>query len=232
MISLDDAVIARLVSHDHRFEIFVDPEKSWEVREGDDTSVMDVVAAADVFKDASKAEKASEDVIKAVFGTTNFEDIAKKIIRKGEIQLTTDQRHEMQKEKRKQVINMLARESIDPRTNAPIPPARIEKAMDEAKVHIDPFKSAKRQAEDVIKKLMPILPIKIARARIEIRIPAQFAAKCYGYLHDFKRVKEEWLQDGSLRTVLELPAGMQSDLYDYLNKQTQGGVETKLLETI
>jgi len=76
------------------------------------------------------------------------------------------------------------------------------------------------------------LPIKMARARVEIHIPAQFAAKCYGYLHDFNRVREEWLSDGSLRIVVEIPAGMQSDIYDYLNKQTHGGVETKLLETI
>ncbi len=99
MISLDKAVIARLVSHGHHFEIFVDPETAWDVRDDDTIDVMDVVASDDVYKDASKAEKANEDNIQEAFGTVAFTDIAKKIIKKGEIQLTTEQRHEMQKEK-------------------------------------------------------------------------------------------------------------------------------------
>jgi ribosome maturation protein SDO1 len=232
MISLDRAVIARLTSHAHHFEIFVDPATSWDLREGDEVSVDDVVASHDVYKDASKAERVSEAALKEAFGTLDFNEIAKRIIRKGDIQLTTEQRNLMQKEKRKQIISTIAREAMDPRTQAPIPPARIEKAMDEAKIHVDPFKSAKRQTDEVLKKIVLILPIKMAKVRVEVRVSAQFAAKCYGYIRDFQRVREEWLQDGSLRVVLELPAGMQADLYDYLNKQTHGTVETKLLETI
>lgn len=231
MISLDDAVVARLTSHAHHFEILVDPEKAIDAKEGD-IPVGDWVASDEIYKEASKAEKASEEALKEAFGTTNFEEIAKRIIQKGEIQITTEQRKEMQREKKKQIINIIARDAIDPRTHMPHPPARIEKAIDEAKIHIDPFKSTQRQIEDIIKKLRPILPIKFAMARVEIRIPAQYTGKAYGVVHELKKTREEWKNDGSLVVVVEMPAGMQSKIYDKLNSLTHGSVETKLLETV
>ena len=231
MISLDDAVIARLTSHGHHFELLVDPAKAVEAKEHN-LPLSDWIAADEVYKDSSKAEKASEETLKESFGTTDFETVARRIIEKGEIQITTEQRKEMQKEKKKQIVNMIARDAIDPRTNAPHPPVRIDKALDEAKVHIDPFKSTQRQMEDILEKLRLVLPIKFAMARIEIRVPSQHAGKAYGYIHGLKKVKEEWKNDGSLFVVVEVPAGLQSQVYDKLNSMTHGEVETKLLETI
>ena len=47
----------------------------------------------------------------------------------------------MQEDKRKQVISTIAREGINPQNGLPHPATRIENAMNEAKVKIDPFKS-------------------------------------------------------------------------------------------
>ena len=231
MISLDDAVVARLTTHAHHFEILVDPEKAIEAKE-EDIPVGDWVASDEIYKEASKAEKASEESLKEAFGTTDFEEIARKIIQKGDIQITTEQRKEMQREKKKQIINIIARDAVDPRTNMPHPAARIEKAIDEAKVHIDPFKGTQRQIDEIIKKLRPVLPIKFAMARVEIRIPPQYTGKAYGVVHELKKIREEWRNDGSLLVVVEMPAGMQSKIYDKLNSLTHGSVETKLLETV
>ena len=152
-------------------------------------------------------------------------------MREGEIQVTTEQRRKMQENRKKQVINLIAMEAIDPRTNSPHPPARIEMAMEEAKVHIDPFKSPQRQMEKVVEAIQDKIPIKLARARIAIRIPSEYAGKAYGYMHGFKRVKEEWGNDGSFMAVIDIPAGLQSQLFERLNEITHGSTETKLLET-
>ena len=232
VIPLGQAVIARLSEQGHHFEILVDPKKAMKVKEGETISLDDVVASKDVYKDSAKGERAAEEIIKKVFNTNDFNEIAKKIIKKGEIQITTEQRHEMQKEKRSQIVTIIARESIDPRTNAPHPPARIEKAMEEAKVHVEPLKSAEIQIENVMEKLRAILPIKLAKVRIAIKVEANYAGKVYGYIHNLKIVKEEWSNDGSLIAVIEMPAGMQSEFYDKLNSMTHGGVETKILETV
>ena len=140
MIPLEQAVVARLESHGERFEILVDPDMASEIRHGDEMDVEDAVAALFVFENASKAEKASEEALMKVFGETGFTNVARRIIRKGEIHLTAEQRKKMIEDKRKQVVNFIARNAINPQNKLPHPPARIEMAMEEARVNIDPFK--------------------------------------------------------------------------------------------
>lgn len=232
MISLDEAVIARMDKKGHHFEIYVDPETSWKLKAGEEINIDDVLASDEVYKDASKAEKASEELLEETFQTTDYKDVCTKIIKEGEIQLTTEQRKKMQEERKRQVITAIARDAINPRTNTPHPPARIERAMEEAHVHIDPFKSVQRQVEEVVDSIRDKIPIKFAKARIAVKIPGEYAGKAYGYLHELKKTKEEWADDGSLMVIIEIPAGLQSDVYDKLNSITHGSVETKLLETV
>jgi ribosome maturation protein SDO1 len=133
-------------------------------------------------------------------------------------------------EKRKQIIAIIAKNSIDPRTNAPNPPLRVENAMREAKVPIDPFKSATEQIDDVVKKLSVVMPLKFTTAKISVVVPAEYASRCFGILKQYGLKSEQWLSDGSLQATLEFPAGMQSEFFDRINKATQGRVETKLIE--
>ena len=59
-------------------------------------------------------------------------------------------------------------------------------------------------------------------------IPAQFAAKSYSLIKNFGTVqKDEWQNDGSLLTVIEMPAGIYQDFLEELNKLTRGSAETK-----
>ncbi|MEA3255210.1 MAG: ribosome assembly factor SBDS, partial [Candidatus Altiarchaeota archaeon] len=160
MVSLDKAVIARLKTHGVDFEIFVDPDLALDYKEGGEVNIKELLAVEDIFKDAKAGERASEEVMDKVLGTTDLHEVVDKIIKKGELHLTVEQRKRMIEETRKQVISLIARNAINPQTNTPHPPARIDKAVNEAKIHIDPVKSAKRQVESVVKRLRPILPIK------------------------------------------------------------------------
>ena len=180
MISLDDAVIARLESHGERFEILVDPRQAGLVRQGQAVNIEDVVAALNVFGNTSKATRASDEALMKVFHTTDFETVARRIIEKGEIHLTAEQRKQMIEEKRRQVITFIARNSVNPQTGHPHPPARIERAMEEARVNIDPFKHLDELVKETVKALRPLLPIRFEELRLAIRIPADYAAKAYG----------------------------------------------------
>ena len=91
MVSLDDAVIARLESHGERFEILIDPDVVEKVHEGSVDDVLPYMAAEDVFRDAHKGDRASEEMLKKVFGTTDVNTVAIHIIKKGDVQLTTEQ---------------------------------------------------------------------------------------------------------------------------------------------
>jgi ribosome maturation protein SDO1 len=232
MISLDKAVIARYQRGQLNFEILVEPENAYRAKRGENVPLDNLVASRDVFSDSKKGLRASESDLNKVFGTNSFEMILKKMMKDGEIQLTTEQKNKMQEEKTKQIVNLIAKNAVDPRTHAPHPPQRIEKALEEARIHVDPFKPAQNQMEAALKAIKAILPIKLEIVRIAVKIPAENAVRVYGFVKEHKMMKEEWGSDGSLIALVEIPAGLQGDFFDKLNKLTSGNNETKIVERI
>jgi ribosome maturation protein SDO1 len=230
MVTLDKAVVAKLKAHGELFEILVDPDKAYDLKKGADVKMEDVLAVEDVFENASRGDRIpEEDLIKA-FGTTSVPEIARKIIMEGEINLTAEQRHRMLEEKRRQVVNFISRNAINPQTMAPHPPARIERAMEEAGVHIDLTKSVEENVNVVMKAIRPIIPIRFEEVRIAVKIPANYAARAFGEISTFgKIVRDEWQNNGSWIGVVQIPAGMQPEFYDLVNKLSKGEAETKLL---
>uniref|UniRef100_A0A7C2NAT1 Ribosome assembly factor SBDS n=1 Tax=Archaeoglobus fulgidus TaxID=2234 RepID=A0A7C2NAT1_ARCFL len=233
MVSLDRAVIARLRKGGEEFEVLVDPYLARDLKEGKEVSMEELLAAEEIFKDARKGERASAEELRKAFGTENIFEIAKIIITEGEVQITAEQRREMLEAKRKQIVHFISRNTIDPRTNAPHPPSRIERAMEEAKVHIDIFKSVEAQVKDIVKALKPILPLKFEEMEIAIKIPPEYTGKAISALYNFGGItKEEWQKDGSWICVMRIPSGMYGDLMDLLGKVTKGEALTKILRRI
>jgi ribosome maturation protein SDO1 len=233
MISLDHAVVARLESHGERFEILVDPKQAALVRQGQPVNIEDVVAALNVFGNASKATRASDEALTKVFHTTDFATVAKKIIEKGEIHLTAEQRKEMVEEKRRQVVTFIARNAVNPQTGHPHPPMRIEMAMEETRINIDPFKHLDELVKETVKALRPILPIRFEELRLAIKIPADYAARAYGDIAAGSVMeKDEWQKDGSWICVVRIPAGIQGEFYDLINKLSKGEGQVKILNQV
>ena len=231
MVSLENAVIARLHKGADRFEILVDPHEAEHILDGKTENILSALAIDAVFSDSKKGIHAPVESLQKQFKTTDISTIAKEIIQKGEIQLTTEQRHEMQQQKRKRIIDLIVKNAMDPKTKMPHPRTRIELAIDEAKVHIDPFKSVNQQMKIVLDMLRPILPISIEQVRISVKIPPEHVGKAYGAVRNFGTLeREEWQSDGSWIGIVKLPAGMQTDFYDRLNTLTKGYVETKILK--
>ena len=223
-------VIAKYNFGGDSFEIYVDADKAYDFVTGKRTDPLSVLEAEEVFKDARKGERQSEEKLKKVFGTTDIVKIAEIILKKGDVPITTEQRDRLAAEKKKQIIDIIARNSIDPRTNAPTPPLRIENAMKEAKVSIDPFKNAQEQIETIVNKIRPIIPVKFATLKLEVTIPPEYANRCYNVLKQYGLKGEKWLNDGSLCASLEFPAGLQNEFYGRINNATQGKATTKIIE--
>jgi len=230
MVNLDDAVTARLEYFGEHFEILVDPDLASDFKRGQDLNVEDILVVEEIFKDAKKGDKSSEEAMMKAFQTTDHVEVAANILKKGQIQLTAQQRKEMQEEKRLKVVTTIAREAINPQTKLPHPVRRIEIAMDEAKVRIDPFKSVDEQVNSTLKAIRVKIPIRFEKVKVAIRVPGDFSGKVYGAIPEFgKTMQEEWQQDGSWVAVVEIPGGMQDNFYHKLNELTHGQVETKLL---
>ena len=231
MVSLDDAVIARLKKGEEHFEVLVDPYAAADLIDGKEVNVIQSLAIDAVFKDSKKGTHASEESLQKNFGTEDIGEISKQIILKGDIQLTTEQRHKMQKNKRNKIIETIARNAMDPKTKAPHPRQRIELAMEQAGVHIDPFKPVSEQVKTIIELLRPIIPISMENIRISVKIPPENIGKAYGVVRSFGTLeREDWQSDGSWIGIIKLPAGMQTDFYDKLNDVTKGNVSTKILK--
>ncbi len=233
MVSLEKAVIARLRKAGENFEVLVDPYLARDLKEGKDVDFEQLLAVEEVFKDARKGERVSKEELQKVFGTTDIRKIVRTIIEEGEVQITAEQRREMLEQKKKQIIEFIRRNAVDPRTGAPHPPTRIERALEEAKVHIDIFKSVEAQIKDIVKALKPILPLRFEEIEIAIKIPPEYTGKAIGALYAFGNItKEEWQRDGSWICVMRIPAGMHGDLMDLLGKVAKGEALTKILRRI
>jgi ribosome maturation protein SDO1 len=230
MVSLDNAVVARFVKGGEHFEVLVDPENALSMREGHNTDLDAVLAIEEIFKDASKGEKASDEGLKNVFHTTDSSAIAKRIIIEGELHLTAQQRRKIQEHKRKELIATIAANAINPQTGLPHPPQRIEKALEEAKFNVDPFKSVDELVNIALKAIRPLIPIRFEEVDIAIKIPAHYAAKSLGAIQRFSKVvRQEWQQDGAWIGVVRFPAGLQNDFYELVNRLSRGEAETRII---
>jgi ribosome maturation protein SDO1 len=229
MSETQNEVIARLKKQDKVFEILVNLEEAMSFRKGDG-DLDSALVADNIFKDIKKGEHASESDLANLFGTDNKRDIAEKILKEGEVQLTTEYRNRMRDEKKKQIVFLISKYAVNPQGNIPHPPQRIESAMDEKRVKIDEFKSAEEQVDGIVSELREILPISYEIKKLNLIIPADAAARSFGILKKYaKLLKEEWLDNGGLSVDVEVPAGLQNDLFNDLHNISQGLIESKEL---
>ncbi len=231
MVRLDDAVPARLKTHGTTFEVLVDPDGALALKRGDRVNLEDILAVEDIFENASRGDRSPEEDLQKAFGTLQVLPIAEIIIKKGDISLTAEQRKQFIENKRRQVIEVIARNAINPQTKTPHPPGRIEQAMTEARVNIDPTKSIDELVKIAMKAIRPLIPIRFEEVEVAVKIPSAYAPKAYGEVAAYgKLIREAWQNDGSWIGVVQIPAGMQTEFYALINRLTRGEAETKLLK--
>jgi len=229
-VDLGNAVIARLEAKGNRFEVLVDPDNALAYKKSGNIDIRDVLVGYVIFEDAHRGKKAPEERLKATFETDDVFKIASIIIKDGEVQLTSEQRRKMIEEKRKRIIDILVRNCMNPQTGLPHPPARIEAAIEQAKVSINPFRDAKEQAKEIVEALKPILPIRMETTRIAVKIPAPYSAKAYSAVERFGTIsQDEWGKDGSWICVVEIPAGLRIEFMERVNEFTKGKAQVKTL---
>jgi ribosome maturation protein SDO1 len=222
--------VARLTKDNEHFEVLVKSQKALDYRNGKIAGITEVLAAETIFSDANKGTRVSEEQLRKAFGTTDALKIADAILKKGTLQLTTEQRRKMVEDKRKQIIDFISRQAVDPKTNLPHPPLRIENAMEQIHYPIDPYKPVEEQARDIVKLLRPILPLKIEQISVGVRIPAEYSARAYGAVKTFGMIKrEEWRSDGSWYGIVEMPAGSYASFLNKLGEATKGSGEAKIV---
>lgn len=219
MVSLDDAVLARLEKGGKRYEALVDPDLVEQWRE--DASAIeldDFMAMDEIFHDARAGERPTEEALMNTFQTLEVEAILNIILEKGSIQLTTAQRKARVENMRQQIIHHIHSQAIDPKSKSPHPRTRIELALDESKYSVDPFKRLEEQVKDAIAKLKPLIPLSFESVRLAFRIPGSAYGSVSQLLRPYQK-KEQWLENGDWACVVEFPAGMKGDMIGQVLKR-------------
>jgi ribosome maturation protein SDO1 len=230
MVNLEDAIVARLETHGETFEILLDPKVMDFIKQGKEVDLIDYMAVEDIFNNARKGTRPAEDKLKEAFGTDDIGEIARKIVEKGEIHITAEQRKEMLEAKKQQVIAFIAANAINPQTHTPHPPLRIQLALEEAKFHVDPFKPLQKEIDEAMKLLRPLLPIRFEKARIAVKLNGADFGRCYDDIIHYGIVeREEWTPDGSWIGVMEVPGGLTNEIADKLKHKTKGTASVKLI---
>jgi len=223
--------LVRYQTGSEKFEIMVDPDKGLAYKRGELGEVRNALLIDTIFTDASKGEKASAEKLEKAFGTSDPIEVAEMLFDKGVFQLNTQQRREMMEQKWRQIIHIISRTYVDPKTKLPHPPTRIRNALEDVRIQIDPFRDADEQVKDVVDALRHVLPMSSDNVQIAIKIPAEYTGKSYGIVKDFGEIKrDEWQSDGSWVAVVELPAALQVEMLEALGKSTQGNIQSKIVK--
>ena len=220
MVSLDNAVLARMEKGGKRYELLVDPNLVEDFKSKPETVDLNHFLAMDeVFHDIRGGERPTADAIEKTFGTQDIFEITKAILDKGSIQLTTSQRKARVEEMRQQIVHEIHTQAVDPKTKSPHPKTRIELALDESRYSVDPFKRLDDQVKDALELLKPMIPLSFESIRLAIRVPGSAYGSASRILRPYLE-KEQWLENGSWAGIIEIPAGMKDTIIGKLMNQS------------
>lgn len=228
---MTEVTVVRYSYEGEKFEILVKPDPALDYKLGKKKDISSVLVSDEIYTDSGKGTKPSAEKLLKAFKTEDPIEIAQKILQKGDLNLTTDQRRKMVDEKKRQLVEFISKTYVDPRSHLPHPPLRIEQAMKDARVSVDPQKNIDEQVKDIVDKLRSIIPLKSENLTLEITIPAQFASQSYAVLKSVGSLKkEEWQNNGSLKAILEIPAGARPNVIDRLGSITKGSATVEVMK--
>ena len=226
-----DTTVVRYSFEGEKFEILVKPDPALDYKLGKKKDISAVLISDEIYTDFGKGTKPSMEKLLAAFKTEDKTEIAQIMFEKGDLNLTTDQRRKMVDQKRKQIVEFIAKTYVDPRTHLPHPPLRIELALKDGRVSIDPQKNVEEQVNDIVDKLRSIIALKSENLQLDITIPAQYASQSYSVLKSVGSLKkEEWQNNGSLKAILEIPAGARPNVMDRLGSITKGSASVEVIQ--
>eukprot|EP01080_Neovahlkampfia_damariscottae_P000672 gene672-8173_t len=166
-------VVVRLKKAGIRFEIACYPNKVMQYRQNIETELSEVLQTESVFYNVSKGTFAKKEDLKTAFGSLTDKEICELIIKKGELQISPKERQLVYDSLYKDISTIVVNKCINPDTKTPYTATQIEREMKDMNFKVNPNKSAKVQALDLIKKLKDRINIERANMRIEVNTKKQ-----------------------------------------------------------
>lgn len=126
-----------------------------------------------MFFNVSKGQVASKEDLKKCFKTEEQDKVIQEILKKGELQVAEKERSDQLETTWKDIANIVTDNCVNPQTKRPYTVTMIEKAMQDLHLSVNPKRSTKSQALEVIKQLQEkqLLPIQRAQMRLRLTLP-------------------------------------------------------------
>ncbi|CAO3666279.1 unnamed protein product [Umbelopsis vinacea] len=169
-IKLTNVSVVRLRKGGKRFEIACYKNKVMEWRSNVETDLDEVLQIHSIFLNVSKGQVASKDDLSKSFKTDDQDKIIQEILKKGELQVSEKERSNKLDTMWRDIATIVADNCINPQTKRPYTVTMIEKAMHDLHLSVNPNRSSKSQALDVIKQLQEKKEMPIQRAQMRVRV--------------------------------------------------------------
>eukprot|EP00698_Gefionella_okellyi_P003042 TRINITY_DN12863_c0_g1_i2.p1 TRINITY_DN12863_c0_g1~~TRINITY_DN12863_c0_g1_i2.p1 ORF type:complete len:274 (-),score=60.46 TRINITY_DN12863_c0_g1_i2:186-935(-) len=213
--------LIKLKQGKHHFELMTNVGSVSKFRKGE-LGLDNVLQTDTIFANHAKGDRANASDLKDAFNTEDLQECIKQILQKGEIQLTAHERKEMVEKKKREIVNYLHKYYTDPRTHTPHPVVRLEAALDEIKFRVDPDVPADKQAQEALKKLPEVIPLKRSEVEGQLVVTHKMLGSVQGVLAKYSAVRsEQYTSEGCVMEVAIVPGDYDSLIAD-LNKVTKG----------
>jgi len=104
-----DVTLARFSFEGEKFEIMVKPDPALDYKLGKKKDISAILVSEEIYTDSGKGTKPSAEKLLKAFKTEDLTEIAKIIMEKGDLNLTTDQRRKMIEDKKKQIVEFIVK---------------------------------------------------------------------------------------------------------------------------
>lgn len=180
---LTNVAVVRLKRGGSRFEVACYKNKCLEWRAGVEKDLDEVLQTTQVYENVSKGLFAKPKNLRKAFGTEDMEAICTQILTRGELQVSDKERAKRYDELFHEVATTIVEKCVNPESGRPYPAGVVERAMRDAHFNVDPNRSAKQQAMELVPRLAERIPLARAPMRLRLVAPAgceaaEFEAAC------------------------------------------------------
>jgi ribosome maturation protein SDO1 len=132
----------------------------------------------------------------------------------------------------KEIATLVSDKCVDPSTKRPYTVTMIEQSMKNAHFSINPNKTAKQQAIEVIKLLQSSGTLQIERAEMKVRldIPLKESKKLKEKVYKLiKNMESEEFTANSLEILCTIDPGKYREIDELMNQETKGKAQIEVL---
>lgn len=222
-VRLTNVAVVRLKRKGKRFEIACYKNKVLSWRAGNEADLDEVLQTDRVFSNVSKGILANSKDMQAAFKTDDASKIVLEILRQGELQVSERERQHQTDNLFNEIAVIVANMCVDPATKRPFSVGIIERAMrDTLHFAVVPNRSAKVQAQAVIKQLEQHMNIRRAQMRLKLSVPTSVAKSVKSNLKEHIHTWEDEDWDGPYEATVLIAPGSFRAVDEVLRAESRG----------